>query len=64
MHGVDKWVEVRAAYAAGKKIKQIVRELEVLRGFARSVIRAETADATYAKRSANRCRKWQTSQRG
>jgi hypothetical protein len=20
MHGVDKWVEVRAAYAAGKKI--------------------------------------------
>jgi hypothetical protein len=42
MHGVDKWVEVRAAYAAGKKIKQIVKELEVSRGFARSVIRAET----------------------
>jgi hypothetical protein len=28
MYGVDKRVEVRAAFAAGKKIKQIVKELE------------------------------------
>lgn len=50
MYGVDKRVEVRAAHAAGKKIKQIVKELEVSRGFARSVIRAATADATYTPR--------------
>jgi transposase len=50
MYGVDKRVEVRAAFAAGKKIKQIVKELEVSRGFVRGVLRAETAEATYAKR--------------
>ena len=50
MHGVDKRAEVRAAYAAGQKIKHIARVMGLSRGFVRTALREPTAEAAYTPR--------------
>jgi transposase len=50
MYGVDKRAEVRAAHAAGRAIKHIMRQMQVSRRFVRKALREPTAEAAYSPR--------------